>query len=177
MRNRVAPILQRMTVDASPFLQDTCIRARDEIVSRTLRDQKDTHGMPFKPLASSTVERKRAEGRVYSRILYDHGGMTDLAQFRITKGKTRASLIHRAPRSARMVKTGKITAKGRARRTRYDYGRAHQYSKRAKLPRREWWLAAGSIKANAFKALTMKRLKAWAWKGTIEGRPATATGF
>jgi len=175
-REKLGGIADRVTVDLGPWLQESLEDARDEIINRTLNDQRDTNGKPFTPLALSTIQKKRMRTATPNVILRERGYMTEPDAFRITRGNTAASLIHRAPYGSHtwypkshLTRSGKVrkrTKSGKPRMRHYDYGLAHQFSKRAVLPQRKWWLEPGTAMFGAWMKRIAESLKQWAWRGT-----------
>lgn len=149
--------------DARVLIRAICLALEKTMIQAVNKKSTDTDERAFTPLADSTVARKQKQG-LSLQPLVATGAMVNPKSFGIRAGKKKGRIWHKVPRGAhskygtgKMRRTSSSTLGQRLgqstpeteRMRRYDYGLAHQYSKRAKLPRRQWWLEPGT--------------KKWAW--------------
>jgi len=157
MRQRHAKLM-----DLRPAMREVLVAAKNEIQRRVYADQLDTHGKRFTPLAERTVREKRQVGFNPMTILHETGAMLADRTFKMDVGKRRGTLTHLAPTGSH-TKVAHRTRKGGTRMRAYDYGLAHQYSRKPRLPRRQWWLEPESVKGAAFfaraKAIFLKFIR------------------
>jgi hypothetical protein len=149
-------------------------------IQRGTWDGIDQNGKPFKPLNPRTVEMKeKGYARFPEKPLIDTTDMVSDQRFHITAGRKRGHVTHSSAaylshtRVPYQSKRGRVTKK---KKSVYDYGLAHQYSKVARLPKREWWMDPGSDRHNEWRKRIRESLRQNIMKGATVIRGRTNLG-
>jgi len=150
---------------------------RKVMVSGVAKTHTDNNGMPFRPLAPSTVERKQRQGLSLNPLVAT-GAMLAPKTWKVRVSKQKGRMTHLAPKGSHT----KYGRSGRKRPVKFDYALAHQYSNRVKLPRRQWGLEPGTKKWKAVENMIPRLMREHAKGGAsspyaLVSKVFSGTGF